>query len=93
MTDREQEVRRLLRDRHAGIEPGPHFVGHVIARLPRHEARSFDWAVRRILPVSFAVALALMIAVFVTGHSVSNVGFLLHTALKALRQQMQREDK
>ena len=60
-------VHRLLRERHAGIEPDSYFVGRVIARLPRNEAWSFEWAVRFILPASLALAMALMIAVIATG--------------------------
>jgi hypothetical protein len=67
--DRLLDVRRALRDRRAGIEPDAHFANRVIARLPRNEGWSFDWAARRVLPVSLAVALALTIAVLVTAGS------------------------
>jgi hypothetical protein len=66
-----EDVRRLLRERHAGIEPDAHFVNRVMARLPRDPAWSITWAARRILPASLALALALMIAVVVTARSAS----------------------
>lgn len=69
MTGRENEVRRRLRERHAGIEPDASFAARVIANLPRNEAWAFDWAVRRVLPMSLALALVLMIAVAITGRS------------------------
>jgi hypothetical protein len=62
-----EAVRRSLRQRHAGIEPDAHFASRVVARLPRNQGWSFDWAVRRILPLSIGLALVLMIAVVVTG--------------------------
>ena len=40
------EVRRLLRERHAGIEPDAHFVHRVVARLPRAPQWSIAWAAR-----------------------------------------------
>ena len=63
------EVRRLLRQRHAAIEPDARFADRVIARLPSTAAWSIDWAARRILPVSMMLAVALMIAVVATGRS------------------------
>jgi hypothetical protein len=66
-----EDVRRLLRERHAGIEPDAHFVHRVIARLPRTPEWSIAWAARRILPVSLALAMALVIAAVATGHSMS----------------------
>ena len=71
LLDRQAEVRRLLRERHAGIEPDARFADRIVARLPRNEAWSFDWAVRRVLPVSLAIAMALTIAIVVTGGSVA----------------------
>ena len=61
-----EEVRRRLRDRHAGIEPDAQFAARVVARLPRNAAWSIDWAALRVLPVSIAVAIVLMIAVVTT---------------------------
>lgn len=69
LRERLSGVRRLLRDRHAGVEPDAQFAARVVLRLPRNEAWSFEWAVRRVLPASIAVALALMIAVVATGSS------------------------
>ena len=61
------EVRVGLRARHAAIEPDAHFSTRVIARLPRDEAWSFAWAVRRTLPASIALAMLLGVAVAATG--------------------------
>jgi hypothetical protein len=61
------EVRRLLAERHARIQPDAGFAGRVVARLPRNEAWSFEWAVRRVLPASLAFAMVLLIAVLATG--------------------------
>jgi hypothetical protein len=61
------DLRRLLRGRRVAIEPDPFFADRVVARLPRNPAWSFDWAARRILPVSLALALALTIAAVATG--------------------------
>jgi hypothetical protein len=61
------EVRRLLAERHAGVQPDAGFAARVVARLPRNEAWSFAWAVRRILPASLAFAMVLLIAVLATG--------------------------
>ena len=61
------DVRRLLAKRHAGIQPDDGFAGRVLARLPRNEAWSFEWAVRRVLPTSLAFAMVLLIAVLATG--------------------------
>jgi hypothetical protein len=47
------------------------FAQRVIGRLPHNQGWSFDWAARRVLPVSFAVALALTIAVLMTAGSTS----------------------
>ncbi len=63
------EVRRLLRERHAGIEPDAHFVHRVIARLPRTPEWSLTWAARRILPVSVVLAMALVIAAVATNRA------------------------
>lgn len=48
---------------------------------------------REVVRLKFQAGLSYAEISRVTGHSVSNVGFLLHTALKTLRQQMQREEK
>ena len=48
---------------------------------------------REVVRLNFQAGLSYAAISRITGHSVSNVGFLLHTALKTLRQQMQREDK
>ena len=48
---------------------------------------------REVVRLRFQAGLSYAEISRVTGHSVSNVGFLLHTALKTLRQQMQREEK
>ena len=64
---RVEDVRRSLRERHSGIEADAGFAARVIARLPRDEAWAFDWAARRILPVSIGLAMVLMIAVMATG--------------------------
>ena len=64
-----EDVRRLLRDRHAGIEPDAYFVDRVMARLPRHAGWSIAWAARRILPVSIAVAMVLTVALVAIGRS------------------------
>ncbi|MEQ2010038.1 MAG: sigma-70 family RNA polymerase sigma factor [Limisphaerales bacterium] len=48
---------------------------------------------REVVRLKFQVGLSYAEISRITGHSVSNVGFLLHTALKTLRQQMQREEK
>jgi len=61
------EVRRHLRERHARIEPDARFADRVLARLPREAEWSIDWAARRVLPVSMAVALGLLIVVVATG--------------------------
>jgi hypothetical protein len=65
------EVRRLLRERHAGIEPDAHFVHRVVARLPGTREWSITWAAGRILPVSVAVAMLLVIAVVATHRAAS----------------------
>jgi hypothetical protein len=66
-----EEVRRLLRERHAGIEPDAHFAQRVVARLPRDPEWSLAWAARRVLPVSLVFAMALMIAAVATARSSS----------------------
>ena len=71
------EARRLLRARHAGFEPDAAFAGRVIARLPHDTPWAFEWAVRRILPASVALAVVLMIAVVATG------GFSVRTTASA----------
>ena len=48
---------------------------------------------REVVRLKFQAGLSYAEISRVTGHSVSNVGFLLHTALKTLRRQMQREDQ
>ena len=63
------DVRRLLREHHAGIEPDARFADHVMARLPRVEGWTIAWAARRILPVSIAFAAVLMIAALATVRS------------------------
>lgn len=63
------DVRRALRARHAGIEPDTHFVDRVIARLPKDEGWTIAWAARRILPVSLAFAVVLMVAALATTRS------------------------
>jgi hypothetical protein len=68
---RVEEVRRLLRERRALVDPGPHFVDRVMARLPRGEDRMLAWAARRVLPVTLALAAVLTIAVLVTHGSAS----------------------
>ena len=64
-----EDVRRQLRDRHAGIEPDAHFAARVMARLPRNAAWSIGWAAVRVLPVSIAIAMALTITVVATGRA------------------------
>ena len=66
-----ENVRSSLRQHHARVEPDEHFASRVIARLPREAEGSFEWAVRRILPVSVALAVALTIAVLAIGGSAS----------------------
>ena len=63
------DVRRSLRERHAGIAPDAHFADRVIARLPKDEGWTIAWAARRILPVSLAFAAVLMIAALATTRS------------------------
>src|SRR5260221_12641760 len=63
------EVRRLLAERHARIQPDAGFAGRVVARLPRNEAWSVEWAARRVLPASLACPMVLLIAVLPTGGS------------------------
>ena len=63
------DVRRSLRARHAGIEPDAHFADRVIARLPKDEGWTIAWAARRILPVSLAFAVVLMVAALATTRS------------------------
>ena len=63
------DVRRALGARHAGIEPDAHFADRVMARLPRGEGWTIDWAARRILPVSLAFAAVLMVAALATTRS------------------------
>ena len=53
--------------------------------LPEHQ--------REVVRLKFQAGLSYAEISRFTGHSVSNVGFLLHTALKTLRRQMQREDQ
>ena len=67
--NRLDDVRRSLRNRHAGIEPDARFADRVMARLPRNEGWTIGWAARRILPVSIALAAVLTIAVLSTGRS------------------------
>lgn len=64
-----EEVRRLLRERHAGIEPDAAFVHRVLDRLPPEAAWSIDWAAWRILPVSLLLAAMLVVAVVTTNRS------------------------
>jgi len=68
---RVEEVRRLMRDRRAAIEPGPFFVDRVIARLPAVAQPTLAWAARRVLPVTLALAAVLSVAVLVTSGSAS----------------------
>jgi hypothetical protein len=63
------DVRRLLRERHAQVEPDAHFAERVMASLPRDAGWSIAWAARWVLPVSAACTMALTIAVVATGRS------------------------
>jgi hypothetical protein len=63
----EDDVRRLLREHHAGVEPDALFAARVLARLPRNEGWSIGWAAGRVLPVTIALAMVLMIATAATG--------------------------
>ena len=60
--------------------------------LPALTAKKFENQ-REVVRLKFQAGLSYAEISRVTGHSVSNVGFLLHTALKTLRRQMQREDQ
>lgn len=63
------EFRRLMRERHTLVDPGPYFIDRVIARLPREEGRMLAWAARRVLPVSLALAAVLTVAVLATNRT------------------------
>ena len=69
LESRLDDVRRAVRERHAGIEPDAQFADRVMARLPRSEGWTIAWAARRILPVSFAFAAVLMVAALATARS------------------------
>jgi hypothetical protein len=66
-----EDVRLALRQRHAGVEPDARFADRIVARLPRNEAWAFEWAVRRILPVSIALAAALTVVAVLTSGTAS----------------------
>ena len=66
-----EEVRRLMRERHAGIEPDTEFASRVAARLPHESAWPLVWAARRMLPVSLGLAALLLIAVLLIGPAAS----------------------
>lgn len=67
-----EEVRGLLRQRHARVAPDPAFADRVAARLlPRDSTWSIVWAARQVLPVSLALAVALLIAVVIVRPSAS----------------------
>lgn len=53
------ELRRLLRAHHGGVEPDPGFADRVVAHLAREPGDPFGWAVMRILPATLALALLL----------------------------------
>jgi hypothetical protein len=69
MERRLDDVRRQLSNRHAGIEPDAQFAARILARLPGQQGFSIDWAARRVLPVSVALALVLVVAVVATGRA------------------------
>jgi hypothetical protein len=82
-----EDVGRLLRERHAGIEPDANFAARVVARLPRDTAWTLARAATRIVPVSLVFAVALMIAVVATVRSTSRI-----TASTPLSATVQTED-
>jgi hypothetical protein len=69
LEQRLDDVRRSLRERHAGIEPDARFADRVVARLPRDEGWTIAWAARRILPVTVVFAAVLMVAALATARS------------------------
>lgn len=56
------EVRRLMRERHAGVEPSPDFASRVAAQLPERGDSPLAWAAWRLLPLSIALLAALLVA-------------------------------
>lgn len=80
---RVEHVQRLMREHRATFDPGPYFVDRVIARLPRTTELTLDWAARRVLPVTLALAAVLSVAVLVTNGSTSRPS---NTALPSTSQ-------
>ncbi len=57
---RMDEVRRLLREHHAGVEPDPGFAQRVVARIEREPRDLLGWAALRLLPATLVLALLLV---------------------------------
>lgn len=67
-TDRRfDELKRQLRHRHAGVEPDASFADRVVARLERDRVWPIAWAALRLLPLSAALVLALLIVALSSG--------------------------
>lgn len=64
---RMDEVRELLRARHARVSPDDGFAERVARRAVRDPLAPFAWASARLLPASAALAAVLLVAVLVTG--------------------------
>lgn len=88
---RMDEVRRLLRARHARVSPDDGFAGRVAARAVRDPLSPFAWAFARLLPASAALAALLLVAVLVdanrgTGGSGSATTSATRTASASARE-------
>lgn len=90
---KEQRMMQVAMDAPAKTAPSPHqaleaddltrFVLDMVAQLPANQ--------REVVRLKFQEGMSYKDIAEVTGHSVSNVGFLIHTAVNALRSRMQQE--
>lgn len=86
LDDRVEAARRLLRERRATHEPGPHFADRVVARLRQPEVWMFAWAARRVLSVTLVLVAALTVVLVATNRlpggasPVSTVSSAQHTS-------------
>ncbi len=90
MTEREiverrmDEVRRLLRGRHARVVPDDGFAERVARLAVRDPLSPFAWAFARLLPVSAALAAVLLVAVLVTGAGSTGAATATSTTASAI---------
>jgi hypothetical protein len=81
-----EQVRLAMRQHHARVEPDERFADRVVARIPRDADWSFEWAVRRILPISIALAVVMTIVVLAIGGSTNGATSSASASVSATSQ-------